>query len=60
MSWDWEKLKEQQQKMGGGVPPNVDEIVQKMKNIKFPGGPLLIVVLGSCGRLVVDLHRETG
>ncbi|MEN8757916.1 MAG: FtsH protease activity modulator HflK [Desulfobacterales bacterium] len=45
MSWDWEKLKEQQQKMGGGVPPNVDEVVQKLKNIKFPGGPILIVVL---------------
>jgi membrane protease subunit HflK len=45
MSWDWEKLKEQQQKMGGGVPPNVDEFVQKLKNIKFPGGPLLIVAL---------------
>ncbi len=45
MSWDWEKLKEQQQRMGGGVPPNVDEFVQKIKNIKFPGGPILIVVL---------------
>jgi modulator of FtsH protease HflK len=45
MSWDWEKLKEQQQKMGGGVPPNVDEFVQRVKNIKFPGGPILIVVL---------------
>jgi membrane protease subunit HflK len=45
MSWDWEKLKEQQQRMGGGVPPSVDEFVQKMKNIKFPGGPILIVVL---------------
>lgn len=45
MSWDWDKLKGQQQKMGGGVPPNVDEIVQKIRNIKFPGGPLLIVIL---------------
>ncbi|MGB5424078.1 MAG: hypothetical protein WBN03_18075, partial [Desulfobacterales bacterium] len=45
MSWDWEKLKEQQQKMGGGAPPNVDEIVQKIRNFKFPGGPFLIVIL---------------
>ncbi|MFZ0243016.1 MAG: FtsH protease activity modulator HflK [Desulfobacterales bacterium] len=46
MSWDWEKLKDQQHKMGGGgVPPNVDEFVKRVKNIKFPGGPLLIVVL---------------
>ena len=29
MSWDWDRLKEQQQKTGGGVPPNVDELVKK-------------------------------
>lgn len=45
MSWDWDKLKDQQQKMGGGVPPNMEDLVNKVKNIKFPGGPLFIVVL---------------
>lgn len=45
MSWDWDKLKDQQRKMGGGVPPNVDEMVKKMKNFKLPGGPFLIVII---------------
>jgi len=47
MSWDWEKLKEQQQKMGGGknVPPQMDEIFNKLKNFKLPGGSLLIGLL---------------
>ncbi|MDM8551160.1 FtsH protease activity modulator HflK [Desulfobacterales bacterium HSG2] len=42
MSWDWEKLKEQQQKRGD-VPPQVDDFVKK---IKLPaGGPIWIVVI---------------
>ncbi|MDL1988962.1 MAG: FtsH protease activity modulator HflK [Deltaproteobacteria bacterium] len=46
MSWDWEKLKQQQQKTGGsGVPPQVDEILKNIKQFKFPGGPVLIIVL---------------
>ena len=48
MTWDWEKLKQQQQKTGGGgsgVPPQVDEILKNIKKFKFPGGPVLIVVL---------------
>ncbi|HHP7235904.1 MAG TPA: FtsH protease activity modulator HflK [Desulfobacterales bacterium] len=47
MSWDWEKLKEQQQKMGGGknVPPQMDELLKKFKNFKLPGGSLLILLL---------------
>jgi len=47
MSWDWEKLKEQQQKMGGGknVPPQMDEVLNKLKNFKLPGGSVLIAVL---------------
>ena len=49
MSWDWEKLKQQQQSRGP-TPPQVDEVVKNLKNIKIPGGPivfvLLIVVLG--------------
>lgn len=46
MSWDWDKLKEQQHKMGGGggVPPQMDEIVKKFKNAKIPGGPIFILV----------------
>ncbi|MBU4413954.1 MAG: FtsH protease activity modulator HflK [Proteobacteria bacterium] len=48
MSWDWEKLKQQQQKTGGGgsgVPPQVDEILKNIKKFKFPGGPVLIIIL---------------
>jgi membrane protease subunit HflK len=44
MSWDWDRLKEQQRKTGGGVPPNVDELVKKVKNIKLPGGPIVILI----------------
>lgn len=31
--------------MGGGKPPQMDEILQKFKGFKLPGGPLLIVVI---------------
>jgi len=44
MSWDWEKLKEQQQKRGD-VPPQMDDFVKKMDKIKLPGGPIWIVVI---------------
>ena len=43
MNWDWEKLKEQQQKKSG-VPPQMDEFFDKMKNVKFPGGFVIVVV----------------
>ena len=46
MSWDWEKLKEQQQhKSGGGIPPQFGEVANQLKKIKLPGGPLLLLVL---------------
>lgn len=46
MNWDWEKLKEQQKAQGGGpVPPQMDEIVTKLKGVKIPGGPIAIIVL---------------
>jgi len=44
MSWDWDKLKQQQQG-SGGVPPQMDEIIEKFKSFKLPGGPLLIAVV---------------
>lgn len=44
MNWDWDKLKEQQQRSGGG-PPQMDEILGKLRNFKFPGGPILIIVI---------------
>lgn len=49
MNWDWDKLKKQQKNTRGGgganQPPQVDEIVDKLKNVKFPGGPLLIIMI---------------
>jgi len=44
MNWDWEKLKDQQ---GGKspLPPQLDEYLQKLKKLKLPGGPLLILIL---------------
>ena len=45
MSWDWDKLKQQQQSRGGGTPPQMDEILDKFKKFKLPGGPVVIVVI---------------
>jgi membrane protease subunit HflK len=44
MSWDWDKLKQQQQGRGG-APPQMDEILDKFKKFKLPGGPLVILVI---------------
>jgi len=44
MSWDWEKLKQQQQGRGG-VPPQMDEVVEKIRKIKIPGGPFVILLI---------------
>jgi membrane protease subunit HflK len=48
MSWDWDKLKKQQKYRDGGgatVPPQMDEVVQKIKKVKLPGGPLIGLVI---------------
>ena len=46
MSWDWDKLKQQQQGRGGGGggPPQMDEILDKFKKFKLPGGGPLVVL----------------
>ncbi len=44
MNWDWEKLKGQQQG-GSPLPPQLDEYLQKLKKLKLPGGPLIILIL---------------
>jgi membrane protease subunit HflK len=41
MSWDWERLK-QQQRGTGGIPPQVDEMVKRFKKFRLPGGPLAL------------------
>jgi membrane protease subunit HflK len=42
MAWDWEKLQEEQRKRGGGVPPQMEEVLNRLKNFKLPGGPIII------------------
>lgn len=47
MAWDWEKLKQRQQGKGG-VPPQMDELVKKVRKFKLPGGmggPFLILII---------------
>ncbi|MBF0469131.1 MAG: FtsH protease activity modulator HflK [Desulfamplus sp.] len=56
MNWDWDKLRDKQEQyekrrgsdggMGGmPTPPQIDEIVSKFRNFKFPGGLLMLLVL---------------
>lgn len=43
MNWDWDKLKGNQQH--SGIPPQFDDMIEKMKTIKLPGGSILIAVI---------------
>ena len=49
MAWDWDKL--QQQKQGkpgsGGPPPQMDDILKKLKGFKgkFPGSWIILVLI---------------
>ncbi len=49
MNWDWDKLKaKQDRKEGGGggfVPPKMNEVMEKFKKFKLPGGPIIILIL---------------
>ncbi|MEE8553482.1 MAG: FtsH protease activity modulator HflK [Desulfobacterales bacterium] len=46
MNWDWEKLKKQQdRKEGRSVPPQVSELVDKIKKFKAPGGMFIIILI---------------
>ncbi|MBW1892975.1 MAG: FtsH protease activity modulator HflK [Deltaproteobacteria bacterium] len=48
MNWDWEKLQKQNKQhgsQGGGPPPQFDEVLEKLKNLKFSGGPVLVVAI---------------
>ncbi len=44
MSWDWEKLKEQQQGKTG-VPPQMENLLKKFPKFNLPGLPLIILIL---------------
>ncbi len=45
MAWDWEKLNQQQRQHSGGPPPQVDELINQIKNLKLPGGTIFIALL---------------
>ncbi|BBO79154.1 HflK protein [Desulfosarcina widdelii] len=45
MAWDWEKLNRQHQQQPGGVPPQMDDLVNQLKKFKPPGGSLLIIAV---------------
>lgn len=47
MTWDWEKLKQQQRATsgGGGMPPQMDDFLKQFKKIKFPGGPFVVLIV---------------
>jgi len=62
MSWDWDKLKEQQAKKSPGIPPQLNELAEKFKQMKLPGASALIVVLillffGSSSFYTVDVDE---
>lgn len=45
MAWDWEKLNKQHQHQGGGSPPQMDDLVNQIKKIRFPGGSFILVLV---------------
>ena len=45
MAWDWDKLKQRQQGSDSGMPPWVDEVVQKFRDLKLPGGGWIIILV---------------
>ncbi len=73
MNWDWEKLRENQQKYeqkksdsGPGMPkpPQMDELMNKFKDFKFPGVIVVVIILavfylGSSTFFTVD-RNEVG
>jgi membrane protease subunit HflK len=47
MAWDWDKLQQQKRGRQGSPPPQVDELLEKLKNLKggYPGAWIIIVVI---------------
>ena len=46
MAWDWDKLQDQKKGPSGGGPPNVDDILEKIRSArgKFPGGIWIVIL----------------
>ncbi|MBW1921971.1 MAG: FtsH protease activity modulator HflK [Deltaproteobacteria bacterium] len=47
MAWDWDKLQQQRKGAPGTGPPQMDEIISKLRTVrgKFPGGAWIIIIL---------------
>lgn len=47
MAWDWDKLQQQKRGRQGSPPPQVDEFLEKLKNMKggYPGAWIIIVII---------------
>jgi modulator of FtsH protease HflK len=45
MAWDWEKLNQQQRQKQGGPPPQFEDFINQLKNLKIPGGIFAIVLV---------------
>jgi len=47
MAWDWDKLQQQKNSRQGGAPPQMDEIFEKIRDMKgkFGGSWLIIVIV---------------
>jgi membrane protease subunit HflK len=47
MAWDWDKLQQQKRSGGGGVPPQMGDVFNKIKGVRgrFPALWLIVIVL---------------
>jgi len=47
MAWDWDKLQQQKRGRQGGTPPRMDDVLEKIKNMrgKFRGSWIIIILL---------------
>jgi membrane protease subunit HflK len=46
MAWDWEKLQNQKKQKQGGQPPEMGDLLEKLKDLKANfRGPLIVVVI---------------
>ncbi len=67
MTWDWEKLQQRHRERssggGSGKPPQMDEFLNKLKNYRFSGGWLIVIVVlallffGSSMVFTVDVNE---
>jgi len=45
MPWDWDKLKQQQQKASGAIPPQMDDVVKKFKQMNLSGTWIIVLII---------------